>query len=300
MASPEAPNALFPSLAVAACAAFWGLYWWPLRAIEAMGAPGVWAVVAFNLPALLAAALVWAARPGWRGAPAGPVLAAGGLAGAGLGFYAMGLVETSVVRATLLFYLTPFWGTLFAIAMLGERPGGARWTALIMGLGGLALTLGLTPEDLDLTFGAGEALGLVSGVAWAGAAVIIRREERLPATPLVCVQFAATVAVAAVAALALGHPPPPAATLAGAATSWPALPSLVILASLFGIFWAMGRLSPGRSGLLMMTEVVVAVVSAALLLPEEALGPWEWLGAALIIGAGAFEVTFGGAAPRRG
>ena len=61
--------------------------------------------------------------------------------------------------------------------------------------------------------------------------------------------------------------------------------------TMFIIFKMVGKLSPGRSGLLMMTEVIVAVFSAAILLPEEALSFWEWVGAGLIISAGVIEVT---------
>ncbi len=65
----------------------------------------------------------------------------------------------------------------------------------------------------------------------------------------------------------------------------------IMLATIYAIFHFIGMLSPGRSGLLMMTEVVVAVFSAAILIPEEALSFWEWIGAAMIIGAGVIEVT---------
>ena len=65
----------------------------------------------------------------------------------------------------------------------------------------------------------------------------------------------------------------------------------IMLITIYAIFAMIGRVSPGRSGLLMMTEVVVAVFSAAILIPAEALSFWEWIGAAMIIGAGVIEVT---------
>ena len=67
----------------------------------------------------------------------------------------------------------------------------------------------------------------------------------------------------------------------------------IMLVTMFAIFRVMAFLSPGRSGLLMMTEVIVAVFSAAIFLPEEALSFWEWVGAGLIITAGVIEVTGG-------
>ena len=65
---------------------------------------------------------------------------------------------------------------------------------------------------------------------------------------------------------------------------------LAVIPSGFAIVWAARRLSPGRVGILMMSEVVVAVISAALL-ADEHIGIGEWAGAFLIMGAGILEVT---------
>ena len=56
------------------------------------------------------------------------------------------------------------------------------------------------------------------------------------------------------------------------------------------LFWAQKFLFPGRVGLLMMSEVLTAVITASLLLPEERMSVVEWTGAALIIGACLVEV----------
>lgn len=285
---------LGPALAISGSACFWGLYWVPVRALEDLGATGLWAVVFFNIPAFILAAAVYYWRRPDLGEAGRLVMLAGALAGLGLSFYAMGLVLTTVVRATLLFYLTPVWGTLIGIMLLGERPRITRWIALALGLGGLALTLGLSPADLSLNFGLGEALGLLSGLLWAAAAAVTRRLRDAPSVALVHFQFVATMVSAVAMALILGFAAPTAEGALRALTSWPMIPSVIIFASLYLIFWGIARMSPGRSGLLMMTEVVVAVFSAALFLPEEALSLFEWLGAGLIISAGVVEVAFGG------
>ncbi len=66
-----------------------------------------------------------------------------------------------------------------------------------------------------------------------------------------------------------------------------------LVPSLFAIFWASSHLFPGRVGILMMTEVLVAVISAALIL-NEPMRMMEWLGVILIIGAGVLEVLGSG------
>lgn len=281
---------LLPATAIALGAAIWGLYWAPLRAVEDAGLSGAWAVVAFNLPALAAAAIVLIFYPAARETLLRPgVVYAGAMAGAGLALYAAGLIYTSVVKATLLFYLTPIWGTLLAIAMLGERPNMVRWLAIAIAAIGLALTLGASQDTLA-GFGIGEACGLASGFVWALGAVGVRSIGDPHPAALVFWQYFFVVIVGAAAAAGFGEITPPVAAVGAALSGFALAGSFAILASLYAIFWAMARMSPGRSGLLMMTEVVVAVVSAAILLPEEAMGAVEWLGAALIISAGVIEV----------
>ena len=75
------------------------------------------------------------------------------------------------------------------------------------------------------------------------------------------------------------------AGLAMAAYSW-----FGLIPSVFAILWASSRLFPGRVGILMMTEVLVAVISAALFL-NEPMQIMEWFGVALIISAGVLEVS---------
>ena len=70
--------------------------------------------------------------------------------------------------------------------------------------------------------------------------------------------------------------------------------SIVILLPCFFIIFRVSQfLFPGRVGILTMSEVIVAIVSAAVLLPEEVLPPVQWLGAVAIIFAGIVEVVFG-------
>ena len=279
----------FPALAVMLGAAVWGLYWLPMRGISGLGLSASWSVVVLNAPALALASLVivlsrhrlWLAdRRAW---------VAGLCLGAGFALYAVALVETSVVRATLLFYLTPIWGTILGAALLGERVDMQRIVALAMALAGLVLTLGLSRGDLGATLGLGELLGLLSGLAWAFGAVAVRKAGDIPAVATGFTLYAGALLCALILAPLLGHARPSMDQVEAATQGAVAFYALLVLGGFYVISWAMGRMSPGRSGLLMMTEVVVAVISAALLLPEEALSPAEWLGAALILAAAVLE-----------
>ena len=66
-----------------------------------------------------------------------------------------------------------------------------------------------------------------------------------------------------------------------------------MLPTFFVIFAVSKILFPGRVGLLTMSEIVVAIFSAAILVPEETLQPIQWLGAVAIVAAGIVEVVFG-------
>ena len=78
---------------------------------------GPWSVAYFNacpLLVLVPALFIWRRSLHVNFTPA---VFAGVILGIGLALYATGLVATSVVRATLLFYLTPIWSTI--IGMMG-------------------------------------------------------------------------------------------------------------------------------------------------------------------------------------
>jgi len=63
-------------------------------------------------------------------------MAIGVFTGFGLELYASGLIYSSVVRASLLFYLTPVWTTMNEMIWLGERGNWQRWAVLLVSGGG--------------------------------------------------------------------------------------------------------------------------------------------------------------------
>jgi len=137
-------------------ASIWGVYWIPLRMIEEAGVTSGWAIALFNTPGLIGAILVWLALQRRQARQIqGATVVAGLLAGFGLALYAMGLVHTTVVRATMLFYLTPVWGTLIGILVLRERPVPTRWLALVLALIGFGMVRRLGGGDPPAAFGWG-------------------------------------------------------------------------------------------------------------------------------------------------
>ncbi len=289
---------MIPSAILFLATAIWGLYWLPLREIDAVGLSGPWAVLAINLVPLVALlpVVVWRRRGIRR--VRWPLLLIGLFVGAGWTLYGLGLLYTTVVRATLLFYLTPIWSTLFAMSMLGEQVGPKRWIAILIGFVGLCVMMGLGFASTPLTIGDG--FGLVSGIAWGAGTTYIRKHPEVSPVDSFLAQALGSVAVAGLCIGFLSLPEVVTPTLESWRDAAPLLLAVCLLAVIpsgYAIVWAAQRLSPGRVGVLMMSEVVVAVISAALL-ADESIGAAELAGALLIVGAGVLEVSSGDAKKR--
>ena len=260
--------------------AIWGLLWVPMRYLGSVGLSGLWAVVLFHL--LPAAAmlpfmrsLVLIGRDQW-----GPVLSAGLLMGAGFVLYSLGLVMASVTKTVVLFYMTPIWSSLLAFVWLVERAGFGRWVAIAGALIGCVLTTAVH-EDLA-GFDRLDMLGLLSGVFWAIGSVIIRRYDRLDYRHITFFQYLLGGLIALLAALAFAGPVPALPIWLVAIPPAFVASSVVFLPTALLIFRIMQYISPGLVGILMLSEVFFAALTASLFLGET-LAALQWLGAAFII-----------------
>ncbi|MDH5356870.1 MAG: DMT family transporter, partial [Gammaproteobacteria bacterium] len=271
----------------------WGIYWLPLRYIEQIGLSGGWAVVLANLiPLFILLPLSLRYRSPIY-AEFRIIVVIGFFAGTALTFYSIGLIYTSVVRATLLFYLTPVWSTIIGMFILNERVGWSRWAAIAFGLTGLYFIVGGGTES-NKALNIGDWFGIASGVAWGLATVLIKKNPDTTVTGIVTSQHCFSFLLALILCWLLpgiGAIPDFSvwidATPVILAYSW-----LGLVPGLFAVLWASSKLFPGRVGILMMTEALVAVVSASILLNEQ-VAILEWFGVFLIISAGLLEV-FGG------
>ncbi|TDO97952.1 DMT family transporter [Marinomonas balearica] len=288
MISFKNPSTHFASLVAFFAAAFWGVYWIPLRYLESQGVQGVTAVVLLSLPAILPLLIMVGMtrhryQTHWRA-----LCLIGLCTGLGIALYSSGVIYSSVVRATLLFYLTPVWSTLIEIFWLRERVTWTRWLAVVVGLLGMVLLLsgGDWGEQ-----GKGDILAFLSGIFWAFGASMVRRYNRIPIPGMALGQFSFTVIGALLIGYFLGSTPMDDVDLTHSAGLVMFSFSLLILMPIVAaIFWAQKVINPGRAGLLMMSEVMVAVISASIILPEERMHTIEWFGAVLILSACLVEV----------
>ncbi len=287
------------SAVVVAAGVLWGLYWLPVRRLDAAGLGGAWgtlAAVAVAVALMLPAA--WRRR---RALAAAPPLSLGtiGLGGAAFVLYSVGLVYGRVAVIILLFYLTPVWSALIGRYVLGWRSSTARVLAIALGLLGLAVMLGADGQ-VPIPRGLGEWFALAAGLFWAISSTGMRLDPGLDAVATSSV-FCAGGAVAALCLVPfLGPAPTGLADSAARLVLWSlAAGGLWWAVTVTFLLWAAARLEPVRVGILLMSEVLVGAVSGALLAGEH-LGALEIAGGALVLAAGMFEIAAGREGARDG
>lgn len=281
------------SLALTVSAAFWGLYWLPLRTIEATGIAGSWSVVFFNAcPILLLLPLLVFQLRKLQGV-FWPTIFAGIMIGLAFTFYATALIETTIVRATLLYYLTPVWSTIIGVIWLSEALTKARIVAIFIAFTGMFLLLSAVQSE-NHALNIGDLYGLLSGVFWAVGVATLNRWSNIPILPVAAFIFISTTSISAMLAIFVYADPLPAFNQLQAAFPTAAFWSICILLPCFCIIFRVSQLLfPGRVGILAMSEVVVAIISSAILVPEETMVAIQWIGAFAILLAGLIEVLYG-------
>ena len=279
-------------IVVSSCA--WGLYWLPLRSIEQSGIVGSWSIVLVNAcPLLILIPLIFFNLDKLKKYPK-PIFFAGIMIGTAFTFYANGLVETSVIRATLLFYLSPIWSTIIGIIWLNERLTIARVISIIVALIGIIFLLYDFRDQETVILNFGDFSSILSGLFWALGASILKKWSKLPIIPLTAIVYFSTTSLSILLAIIVYKAPIPSLELIGENFSTAFIWSVIVLLPSFCIIFRISQiLFPGRVGILMMSEVAVAVISAKILLPEEQMVILQWIGASAILLAGVVEIIFG-------
>jgi len=280
-----------PAVVVAVAAVFWGLWWLPLRGLEATGlGPAALNLWLYGIAAAVLLPVLWVRRGQLRiGGLA--LMAAAGLFALAIVAWNGALQTGEVVRVTLLFYLAPIWATVLGRLVLSEPVGVRRLLAVAFGLGGALVLLAEAWPPVPRALG--DWLGLGAGLVFAGSATAARY-GRVDGRALTALAFLLAVPVAGIASAFGGEPTP-----------WPSTGSVALIGAVsllwlvpvtWALLWGAARLDPGRLALLMLLEVVAAAASAALL-TDEPFGLREAAGCVLILAAGALEAT-GQAAPK--
>jgi drug/metabolite transporter (DMT)-like permease len=274
-------------------AGFWGVYWIPLRALDEAGITGGWASLVFFLGPLIICLpiMVWRWRFIRRGGYG--LLLSGLIGGTSMVLYNDALIFTEVVRAMLLYYLTPIWGGLLGYVLLGEPITRIRWLSFGLGFLGLMVILGID-SGVPVPRNAGDWMALASGLIWAYFAVRLRQDETVVAEDLTLSYFlgGSIFGLLACALPVFGAGPPPDLRVIVSVLPW-LVPALVfiVMTSAFLVIWSGRLLNPGLLGILFMTEISVGTLSAALFAGEP-FGLREVLGVLFITGAGLLDALW--------
>ena len=172
------PRLTGPETAIAVSGALWGLYWIPVRHLEARGVGVVWTTLGLFAVGLALLAPILIRHPPARAVFAPRMLATGLLTGGAFVLYSVSLVLTEVVTAILLFYLSPVWATVLGRVLLAERLTGSRLTALALGLGGLWVVLG-GESGVPLPRNPGDWCALIAGVMWAFGTLRVHQDSTI-------------------------------------------------------------------------------------------------------------------------
>ena len=268
--------------------AVWGLFWIPIRELEDAGFQGLWiTVVYFLIPALCLFPLtIWRWQYVKRGGFQLQLTAI--ISGGALLLYSTSIVYTDVVRAILLFYLTPVWGIILGRIFLGDKISTPRIIAMILAIIGMLTIFGLGAK-FPLPQNLGDWLGLCSGFMWAIAMVLINKNKNHSTIELTVGFFQWSLVLSLFAAVLLSPD-----SLPSFDKIVPVIPLmltfmvLLILPGTYASLWGPKYLNPGVVGLLFMTEIVVGAISVAILAGEP-FGIREITGVLFIAGASMLE-----------
>ena len=271
--------------------AIWGIFWIPVRAINEAGIHGLWSsAIWFAVPtAILLPIAIF--RFNAIKAEGLSLQITAILSGVALFCYTLAFLYTDVVRAMLLYYLTPVWSTLLAAAILRETITWQRIVAIILAIIGMLVIFGLG-LNFPVPRNIGDWLGILSGFVWAIAIVRIRKHQKHSAIDMTIGFFFWSMITSLILCFLLVSNQLPTIEKAFSVLPW-LIPFMVIavIPGAFASLWGPKYVSPGLAGLLMMTEIIFGSITAALF-ASEPFGAREIFGIFLISSASLFEPLY--------
>ena len=274
-----------PVISLLLAATLWGVIWYPLRLLAQHGLNGLWSsVVSYGAALLVGALYAWRHRLVWRKDAVHLALLALATGWCNVAFV-IAVIDGTVVRVLLLFYLSPVWSVLLGRWLLGERA-----SRMALGVVGVALAGALVilwDDTLGLPWPqvAADWLALSSGFAFALSNVLVRHMRQVSLAAKTMVSWAGVVLVALVWIWLGGHAFPHTTfeTVVGAV----ALGLFGIVIMTLAVQYGVTHMPVHRSAAILLFEVVIGAVSSQWL-TQEVIGGREVIGGVLIVVAAYF------------
>jgi drug/metabolite transporter (DMT)-like permease len=164
--------------------------------------------------------------------------------------------------------------------------------AIVLGIAGLLVILGVD-QGVPWPRNIGDWMALISGLGWAVAAVLLRKDDGSRSMEISAVYFFYGFIVAVILAISpiAGEIEPPDWSTIVDFLPWTIPIALLVIPGAYAAFWGAPHLNPGVVGLLMMTEISVGVGTAAIW-ANEPFGVRELVGVILITLAGLSEFIY--------
>lgn len=263
----------------------WGFTWLPIKALNEMGLDNLHLIFITFLSGFIVL-LPWLIKEfsEWRNNIGFMLMIAlaGGFANTA---FQSAIYYGDVIRVMILFYLLPVWSVLGGRVFLKEKIDRTRLWSVLICLSGAFVILdvwnlswkGVSWIDL---------LAIGAGMGLAGSNILFRFSQGIPVMSKVSATFIGCTVIMGVFILNASEiktiPGNKAVAIAVAyGAVWITLISI-------GTQWAVTKLEAGRSSIILVTELVVAVVSVAILSNAE-LKPHELIGGVMVVSAALLE-----------
>ncbi|HEY1998460.1 DMT family transporter [Paraburkholderia sp.] len=281
----------WPTFAIMLGASVWGMIWYPLRMLAALGVTGTAASALTSGAGCLFVLLVrYRAIKTVRWHWLLPALAlAAGITNLG---FVWGSIHGQVMRVLLLFYLTPAWTALFAHFILHERLSWSGAGLAVLSLAG-AMTMLWSPQlGLPVPANLAEWGGLAGGMGFAMSNVLILKTSRvlpgMKAEMRTATIFGGAAIFSACASCFEAMPAPPGGAHLGAAALLVMGLGFLLASNNMLVQYGVARIPANRASIIMLFEIVVTALSAWLFAGETP-GPREWAGGLCIVLASALS-----------
>jgi drug/metabolite transporter (DMT)-like permease len=273
----------------------WGLTWLPIKALNQMGLHTSQIIlIAFTSASLVLSPWIYTQRKSWL--PALPLMIAlcffGGFANIA---FQTALAEGEVIRVMILFYMLPIWSVLGGKIFLNESIDTRRVTALLLCVSGAFCLLEAWSASWN-TFTFIDFLALGSGMGLAASNLLFRFTAHIPLSSKIGFMFIGCVILLTLARLILPM-------IGGSESPWVnstplphngAVPLAIayglcwLMLITFGSQWAVTRIEAGRSAVILVLELVVAVISVVLI-TQNTLTVYEIIGGTMVLIAALLE-----------
>jgi drug/metabolite transporter (DMT)-like permease len=271
---------ILPVASLLVAASLWGLVWYPLRLLELQGLGGLWASFSsFGAALFLGLPWLWRSGPDWRNNALVLTLMSLSVGWCNVAFV-LAVIDGTVVRVLLLFFLSPLWALILGWVLLGEYPGRQGMVVFVVAIVGAVTMLWDPAMGMPWPRDRADWLAASSGLAFAFANVMVRKMHGVSMQSKAAANWVGVTLVAGLWIVLSGEPVPQvslAVWFSAALLGWVGFMLMTVT-----VIYGVTHMPVHRSAVILLFELVIGAVSS-LLLTDEVVLPQEWIGGTLIL-----------------